>query len=103
MSSIETALSVANVDSNVSPASGQADGALPTASIPSVGFEQFLNQFRKYESVLVSVIHFLAETGNRCSSGSYGERNLRRKIQARGRHHWSMSVYDLALKILQRS
>jgi hypothetical protein len=64
MSTIETALSVANVDSNVSPASGQADGALPkaeTTSKPSIGFEQFLNQFRKYESVLVSVVRFFAE------------------------------------------
>jgi len=61
MSTIETALSVANVDSNVSPASGQADGALPKTSNPSVGFEQFLDQFRKYESVLVSAVHSFAE------------------------------------------
>jgi hypothetical protein len=64
MSTIEAALSVANVDNNKSPASGQADGAFLKAestSSPSVGFEQFLDQFRKYESVLVSVFHFFAE------------------------------------------
>jgi hypothetical protein len=62
MSTIETIPSVANVDSNVSPASGQADGALPKAestSNSSVGFNEFLKQFRKYESVLVSLSLFL--------------------------------------------
>jgi hypothetical protein len=47
MSSIEVTSSVASADANVAPASGQANGALPP-----VGFEQFLSQFRKYESVL---------------------------------------------------
>jgi hypothetical protein len=59
MSTIETTPSVATVDSNVAPASGQADGAPPKAEATpnaSVGFEQFLSQFRKYESVIVSVV-----------------------------------------------
>jgi hypothetical protein len=54
MSTIETASSVANVDSDIAPASGQAE-APPNAeatSNPPVGFQQFLSQFRKYESVL---------------------------------------------------
>jgi hypothetical protein len=61
MSTIESIPSVPNVDSNVVPASGQADAALPSAeatSVPSIGFAQFLSQFRVYESVLVSSVFF---------------------------------------------
>jgi hypothetical protein len=50
MSNIEITSSVASADANVAPASGQANGAL--AGTETVGFEQFLSQFRKYESVL---------------------------------------------------
>jgi hypothetical protein len=64
MSTIESIPSVPNVDSNVVPASGQADAALPSAeatSVPSIGFAQFLSQFRVYESVLDLMVKATAD------------------------------------------
>jgi len=56
MSTIETNTpSVASADATVAPASGQANGALPTppqATSSQEGFQRFLQDFRKYESVI---------------------------------------------------
>jgi len=55
MSTIETNQpSVASADTIVAPASGQANGALPTPTSSSQeGFQRFLQDFRKYETVVV--------------------------------------------------
>lgn len=58
MSTIETTskLAVSTEDVNITPASGQANGALPDILPQSAveGFDRWIKDFQKYESILVS-------------------------------------------------
>jgi hypothetical protein len=69
MSTIETnettpQLPVANTDVNNAPASGQANGATPTPLAPSTleGFDRWIKDFQKYESVLKEIAKVTADT-----------------------------------------
>ncbi|KDR75301.1 hypothetical protein GALMADRAFT_98661 [Galerina marginata CBS 339.88] len=65
MSTIETnpQLPVSNVDVNNAPASGQANGANPTPPQSAIeGFERWIKDFQKYESVLNEMAKVTADT-----------------------------------------
>ena len=91
MSTIETS-SVASADTIVAPASGQATGA-PLSSTTTEGFAQFLDGFRKYESVLVSqIIYKVYSSLMNTALGIHDKGDIQCQVQAGVAYYRAMLV-----------